>query len=331
MFLLFNDAQFGNVRLKFAFSDCQHRATEPSAHKLTRSAKTHYSRAQECEADLTSQPAHDCRVRHGPGSCQAQRDTVEGDHDQRHKREKRRRYEQQVRDVEGTIICSAGFQHCGRNKPLFNCCNLQAHCSTIGEENRTNLRRCDKSCGLPAVSCTTEVRHYTVAWFKTPCSIDQFSASAGLGWGKSATLSMNIFCLFSFSEAISANTLVLQVTWIVMWSQSILFEALMCLLELCSIAVHLLLHLVRHIILSFLSSWSFFSHMFEKVKEVEVISPLRVLNSKARLELVTLEKKTCRFCCSQLWVSCISNHQMNKYFICLSLSLLHLVYGETPV
>ena len=168
MFLLFNDAQFGNVRLKFAFSDCQHRATEPSAHKLTRSAKTHYSRAQECEADLTSQPAHDCRVRHGPGSCQAQRDTVEGDHDQRHKREKRRRYEQQVRDVEGTIICSAGFQHCGRNKPLFNCCNLQAHCSTIGEENRTNLRRCDKSCGLPAaaVSCTTEVRHYTVAWFK---------------------------------------------------------------------------------------------------------------------------------------------------------------------
>ena len=79
MFLLLNDADFDDVGLKFAFSDCQHRATEPSAHMLTRSAKTHNSRAQECEADPISQPAHDCRVRHGPGSCQAQRDALEGD------------------------------------------------------------------------------------------------------------------------------------------------------------------------------------------------------------------------------------------------------------
>ena len=77
MFLLFNDAQFDDVGLKFAFGDCQHRATEPSAHILTRSAKTHNSRAQECETDPTSQPAHDCRVGHGPGSCQAQRDSPE--------------------------------------------------------------------------------------------------------------------------------------------------------------------------------------------------------------------------------------------------------------
>ena len=44
---------------------------------LTRSAKTHNSRAQECETDPTSQPAHDCRVGHGPGRCQAQRDALE--------------------------------------------------------------------------------------------------------------------------------------------------------------------------------------------------------------------------------------------------------------
>ena len=60
--VLFDDAQFNDVRLKFAFGDCQHRATESSAHMLTRSAKTHNSRAQECETDPTSQPAHDCRV-----------------------------------------------------------------------------------------------------------------------------------------------------------------------------------------------------------------------------------------------------------------------------
>ena len=34
-FLLFNDAQFDDAGLKFAFSDCQHRATKPSAHMLT--------------------------------------------------------------------------------------------------------------------------------------------------------------------------------------------------------------------------------------------------------------------------------------------------------
>ena len=77
------DVRWCTVRwlgLKFAFSDCQHRATEPSVHMLTRSTKTHDSRAQDFEADPT-QPAHVqvCRVRHGPGSCQAQSDSLEGD------------------------------------------------------------------------------------------------------------------------------------------------------------------------------------------------------------------------------------------------------------
>ena len=65
--------------LKIAFSHCQHRATEPSTHMLTRSAKTNDSKAQECGADLTSQPAHNCQVRHGPGSCQALSDSLEWD------------------------------------------------------------------------------------------------------------------------------------------------------------------------------------------------------------------------------------------------------------
>ena len=41
-------------------------------------SNTSNSRAQECEADPTRapQPAHDCRVMHGPGSCQAQRDAL---------------------------------------------------------------------------------------------------------------------------------------------------------------------------------------------------------------------------------------------------------------
>ena len=75
--VLFDDAQFNDVRLKFSFGDCQHRATKSSVHMLTRSAKAHNSRAQECKTDPTSQPAHDCRVGHGPGRCQAQRDPLE--------------------------------------------------------------------------------------------------------------------------------------------------------------------------------------------------------------------------------------------------------------
>ena len=70
---------------------------------------------------------------------------------------------------------------------------------------------------LPAVVCIAAVCHYSIAWFTTPCAnFSQFSASACLCRAKSATLTIDIFFSFFFSEAVSANTWVYQATWTVM-------------------------------------------------------------------------------------------------------------------
>ena len=123
----------------------------------------------------------------------------------RHEKEKRRRYEQRVKDRR-RHICSAGLQHCRRNGSLFKY-YLQAHCSPVGGGDWTKLRRHDQCCALPAVVCIAAVCDYSTAWFTTPCAnFHQFSASACIGRGKSATLTIDIFFSLSSSPKQSVPT-----------------------------------------------------------------------------------------------------------------------------
>ena len=136
--MLFDDAQFDDVILKFAFGDCQHRATESSAHMLTRSAKTHNSRAQECETDPTSQPAHDGRVGHGPGRCQAQRDPLESNQSGRAKASSCGEHErcETVMWVKVRMWRNVCELACGRGEIFFYC--LYSSC----------VRACVTQCAL---------------------------------------------------------------------------------------------------------------------------------------------------------------------------------------
>ena len=132
-------------------------------------------------------------------------------------------------------ICSAGLQHCRRNGSLFKC-YFQAHCNPVGREDWTKLRRHNQCCALPAVVCIAAVCHYSIAWFTTPgANFHQFSASACLCRGKSATLTIDIFFLFlllwssqsqhmSLSGYMDCNVVTYQTHWGIVCYKSVLLQ-----------------------------------------------------------------------------------------------------------
>ena len=94
---------------------------------------------------------------------------------------------------------------------------LQANCSHVGREDRTQQCGHDQRCTLSAVVCTAAVwlQHCVVrdAVRQLPPVFSQL-----LPWPReeSPHWPLTFFFSFSFSKAVSANTWVFQVTWTLM-------------------------------------------------------------------------------------------------------------------